>query len=210
MDILNLTSPFAPPLIIFGSFALWALAHSLLASHTAKAFSAALFGDVHNKYYRLFYNIFAGFSILPVLGSLLLPNQPLYSVPAPLSYLFIGIQGLGAVIAGLAVLSTGGRRFLGISQLFEWEQPPRPETLKNNGLYHWVRHPIYTGSLLFIWFTPQMSWNLLALYIAFTLYFFIGSIFEERKLLADFGETYASYQARTGRILPRVRKPAGP
>ncbi|MFN7037866.1 MAG: methyltransferase family protein, partial [Bellilinea sp.] len=75
------------------------------------------------------------------------------------------------------------------------------------GLYRWVRHPLYTCSLLFLWLMPVMSWNLLALNLGVTLYFIIGSRFEEDKLLDEFGEAYAEYRRRTPAFLPRLFRP---
>jgi protein-S-isoprenylcysteine O-methyltransferase Ste14 len=54
---------------------------------------------------------------------------------------------------------------------------------------------------------PVMSWNLLALNLGVTLYFIIGSRFEEDKLLDEFGEAYAEYRRRTPAFLPRLFRP---
>ncbi|NOH03709.1 MAG: isoprenylcysteine carboxylmethyltransferase family protein [Chloroflexi bacterium] len=70
------------------------------------------------------------------------------------------------------------------------------------GLYRLVRHPLYTFSLVFIWLTPVMSQNSLALYTGATLYLLIGAYFEERKLLRDFGEAYAEYKRKTPMLIP--------
>ncbi len=42
----------------------------------------------------------------------------------------------------------------------------------------------------------------LVFYIGITLYFIIGAIFEERKLLREFGEAYAAYKKSTAMIIP--------
>ncbi len=74
-----------------------------------------------------------------------------------------------------------------------------------HGLYRWVRHPLYTAGLLFIWLTPVMSINLLALNIGLSVYLVVGAIFEERKLLQAFGPAYAEYQQRTPMLVPALR-----
>ena len=73
------------------------------------------------------------------------------------------------------------------------------------GLYRYVRHPLYTLSILFIWLTPVLTWNALALNIGVTLYMVIGSYFEERKLLDAFGEEYAGYRQRTPMLVPGLK-----
>jgi protein-S-isoprenylcysteine O-methyltransferase Ste14 len=47
-----------------------------------------------------------------------------------------------------------------------------------------------------------MSVNLLTTYVVFTLYFYFGSIHEEKRLLAEFGVAYRDYQQRVPRLIP--------
>jgi protein-S-isoprenylcysteine O-methyltransferase Ste14 len=71
------------------------------------------------------------------------------------------------------------------------------------GFYCYVRHPIYSFSLLLLWLTPAMTVNLLTVYVLTTLYFYVGSLHEERRLLAEFGEAYRDYQQQVPRLIPR-------
>ena len=73
------------------------------------------------------------------------------------------------------------------------------------GLYRWVRHPLYTCSLLLLWLVPTMTWNLLALAIGLTVYILMGIVFEERKLLREFGPAYAEYRRRTPGLIPFLK-----
>jgi protein-S-isoprenylcysteine O-methyltransferase Ste14 len=61
---------------------------------------------------------------------------------------------------------------------------------------------MYLGSLLLLWFSPNMTDSLLALCICITGYFFLGSIHEEKLLVHEFGEEYRVYRKKAGRILP--------
>jgi protein-S-isoprenylcysteine O-methyltransferase Ste14 len=74
--------------------------------------------------------------------------------------------------------------------------------LVTRGLYCWMRHPLYTGGLLFIWFTPLMTRNLLALIVGLTLYLILGAFLEERRLLHEFGEAYAEYRRCVPMLIP--------
>lgn len=68
--------------------------------------------------------------------------------------------------------------------------------------YKYVRHPLYFGMLLGMWATPIMSVTHLLLAIAITVYVVIGTLFEEKDLVRDFGNTYKAYQAKKPMLIP--------
>jgi protein-S-isoprenylcysteine O-methyltransferase Ste14 len=151
-------------------------------------------------FYRLAYNIFAGISFLPILYLMaVLPNQAVYQIPAPWNYIMFGGQIFAALMLFTAFLQTDSLSFIGLRQLLEKENSG---ALVTRGLYRVVRHPLYTFSLLFIWLSPSVSQNSLAVYIGATIYTLVGAYFEERKLLRDFGEAYAEYRRVTPMLIP--------
>jgi protein-S-isoprenylcysteine O-methyltransferase Ste14 len=185
------------------SIALWGLVHSMVASHGFKDFLRRTLGDGFMKFYRLLYNIFAVVSIAPALYlAVALPDRELYRIPAPWSYGMLAGQGLSALLLLVAVLQTDVFSFIGLRQLIEGEKPARMVT---GGLYRLVRHPLYTFSLLVLWMAPTVSLNSFIMYVSFTAYILIGIFFEERKLLREFGQEYASYKTVTPMLIPGVR-----
>lgn len=112
-------------------------------------------------------------------------------------------QVLSVVLLVVAFLQTDALSFIGLRQLFEKE---KSGALVVHGLYKIVRHPLYTFSLLFIWLSPSVSQNSLTVYIGATLYILIGTYFEERKLLREFGEAYADYKKSTPMLIPGLGK----
>jgi protein-S-isoprenylcysteine O-methyltransferase Ste14 len=109
-------------------------------------------------------------------------------------------QFLAMIFLVIGVLQTDTLSFVGLRQLFEGRE--RSSQLVVHGLYRWVRHPLYTAGLLFIWLTPVMSENSLVIIIAASIYIFVGAVLEERKLEREFGAAYKDYKNTTPMLFP--------
>lgn len=194
-------------LILF--IAVWGIVHSFLASLGFKAFVRGALGDGFMKSYRLLYNLFAVISFAPVLYLMIsLPDKVLYRVPSPWSYLMFAGQAVSLLLLFAAVLQTDVLAFVGLRQLFEEEK----SKLVISGLYRFVRHPLYTFSLLILWFSQSVTVNTFVVYMALTLYILIGAVFEERKLEREFGQEYTNYKSATPMLIPgwsKTRHPRG-
>ena len=191
------------------TFFIWSALHSLMASLPFKKRVIKVAGErTYDGLYRLFYNIIATITFIPVfyLGISLLPNRVIWRLPYPINLLFLAIQ-IGAVIGLVfSLLYTDLLRFAGIGQFIRFLRGdeiinPTPQFMIN-GPYRFIRHPLYLCGLVFLWFTPVMTLSILVINLAFSLYFWIGSIIEEERLEVVFGDSYREYQQQVPRLFP--------
>jgi len=100
------------------------------------------------------------------------------------------------------------KEFLGLDQIKRFiEKRYNTEldeefTLRIEGPYRYSRHPIYFFSITFLLFRPVMDLFYLTFFICIVAYFYIGSYYEEKKLVRQFGEVYENYKKEVPRILP--------
>lgn len=187
----------------------WAIVHSLTAGASTKEWYRQTFGErAYQGTFRLAYNVLSGLTLLPILYLLLtrVPDRLLWSVPMP--YRLINYVVLLAGAAGflVALWQTDIWRFVGLRQMARYvageADPELPPPFIATGVYRFVRHPLYFFSMLFLWANPVMSLTAFIITLWVTLYFYIGSYYEERRLLAEFGEAYRQYQIRVPRMIP--------
>lgn len=201
----NMMNAWIYPLSVFIAMATWACLHSWLASFRTKQLLNEVIGDGLDRYYRLLYNLFAFLTLLPILAMVvLLPARLLWYIPMPWLGLSLLIQVL-AVISLLYSLSLiEVKVFLGLRQLSQ----PDAETsgkLVTRRLYRIVRHPLYLFSMIILWLIPWMTDLVFAFVTASSIYFLIGTIPEERKMVIIFGKDYQDYQSRVPRIFPNIK-----
>lgn len=63
-------------------------------------------------------------------------------------------------------------------------------------LYAWMRHPLYVGWAIAFWVIPTMTLGHALFAGLMTAYMLIAVVFEERDLVAHFGEEYTEYQRK--------------
>jgi protein-S-isoprenylcysteine O-methyltransferase Ste14 len=185
--------------------ALYGLFHSFLASRSAKNWAESSFGSRAGRFYRLIFNGIGLITLLPVLAIVVFfPGKTLYQF----SGIWLIIATMGQIMAVIllvsSLLQTDPWRFLGLRQLVRRSGEDDSQHLVVSGFYHCVRHPMYFAGVIFIWLIPFMTVSLLVLNLSLTVYLYVGSIFEEQRLLSKFGLAYEAYRASVPRIIPHL------
>ena len=195
-------------LVILFAVLAYGFVHSLLATVGTKARVRRWFGPGSDRWYRLAFNLIGILTFLPILGLLALyPGEVLYVIPTPWTYLALAGQLLAIVVLVIGLLQTGVWFFLGFEQLLVKSEDSNPPMV-TSGLYRWVRHPLYTAGLVFIWLTPLMTVNLLVLNLGLTIYLVVGALYEERKLVREYGDRYLRYQEQVPMLVPLIGRRA--
>jgi methanethiol S-methyltransferase len=82
---------------------------------------------------------------------------------------------------------------------------PRHVPLNTNGLYGFVRHPLYFAWMLMVFGAPHMTATRLSFAVISTLYLAAAIPFEERSLIDTFDGEYRAYQRKVKyRMIPGV------
>jgi protein-S-isoprenylcysteine O-methyltransferase Ste14 len=119
-----------------------------------------------------------------------------------------GLFGLGCLVVVVSTFLINHFELFGLQQVFARLTgcPMREPRFSTPLLYRYVRHPLYVGLLLNFWAVPVMTAGHLLFSLGLSAYIFVGIWFEERDLIAKFGEPYRRYRAEVGMVIPWRRR----
>jgi len=195
-------------LIIIFLFALFGYSHSLLASNKIKRFAVSYAGN-YIAFYRLVYNILSTVTVYALFKILPHPDIIIYDLKYPYDFIILVLQfiSLAGFIWSLKFINV--KEFLGVSQIERWfnnqydvNELDENLTLRIRGAYRFMRHPLYFFSIMFLLFRPVMDIFYLTCLICIIIYFYIGSYYEEKRLIEKFGEEYIKYKKEVPVIFP--------
>lgn len=191
--------------------AAFGLLHSLLATDAAKEAAALWIGRARSRaFYRVAYNAQAIATFTFLLGyALKLPSRPIYHVRGWSAVPLRAGQLMGLAWAYRAAREPGILRLSGWTNLRAYlQRVPLPEgpaaqgperlpdgRLSAGGPFLLSRHPLNFAPLPVFWLTPRLTTRRLGFNVAATLYLIVGSMHEERRLLALYGPDYQAYRA---------------
>ena len=171
--------------------------HSFLARQSLKQWMS---DNINlNRYYRLVYSmisIIGMFALLVLNGSydqtLLIPRT------RETIYFSLMLTAFGVIIIGRSFKVYSLKKFLGLKK-------EQKSELQIRGILKYVRHPIYSGTILiligFWFFNPTLATTFTCL-IAL-VYLPAGIWLEEKSLIKEFGDAYRDYKRKVPSLIPK-------
>jgi len=190
--------------ILTGLWLSYFFIHSLLASLSVKNWFKFKYPTAAHGY-RLLYNFFAIVLLFPLIFYIyFVPSQVIieWSGTTEITANIIALAGFAGFLYSLKFYA--GMEFLGLSQ-YKAKKTDEAGSFVISPLHRYVRHPWYLFALMIIW-TRDMNAHFLLSACLMTAYFYIGSYFEEQKLIVHFGERFKQYTKKVPRIIPSPRR----
>jgi protein-S-isoprenylcysteine O-methyltransferase Ste14 len=187
---------------------LFGILHSVMASNKIKNLIKEKAGS-KIAFYRLFYNVTSVITFYVFYKISPKPGIVIYDLNNPFDIIVTFLQ-----LASLAGIYWAGtyiciKEFIGINQIkryflgaYKEDDLDESSELTFAGPFAHTRHPIYFFSILFLALRPTMSFFYLIMFICIVAYFYIGSYYEEKRLLEKFGDLYADYKNNVPKIFP--------
>jgi len=186
-------------LLLVAFWVLYFSLHSLLASLRSKAFFERILGKAF-RFYRIIYSFFSTVGLLLLLFINSTTASPLlFESIGLVRYLSLMLATFGVIIISRTFKEYRFLTFIGLKQ--------EGNEFKRTGILKYVRHPIYSGTILivigFFLFSPTLatlvSVSCIMAYLPFGIYL------EERKLINQFGDQYVSYRKEVPSIFPGIK-----
>ena len=186
---------------------LFFIQHSVMVR---KSFHDRLSSVVPSCFHRAVYAVASGVVLLALM---------VFWQPTPILF---SIQGIFRLLLRGAFLGSFFGFFWSVNALGDFDAlgiQPIKARLRNRelpaakfavkGSYKLVRHPVYLFTLVLLWCYPDISPDRLLLNIAFSIWIVVGTVLEERDLVAEFGQEYIEYQKNVPMLLPWRRPKVG-
>lgn len=195
-------------ILIILLFTGFAVSHTWLASVKIKEMLAVKIGD-KIAFYRMFYNVSSVILFLAFYAIAPKPHIIVYDLHFPFDIITFVLQLFSLLGLIWATRPISLKEFAGTGQIerymngeYRAEELDERQILKIEGAFKLVRHPVYLFSILFLGFRPTMDLFYLTMFVCIIIYFYIGSVYEEKKLVKFFGEEYLEYQKQVPRLIP--------
>jgi protein-S-isoprenylcysteine O-methyltransferase Ste14 len=183
---------------------LWCFLHSFFTTTGVTTWFKSHLNEKF-AYYRIFYNVFAIVTVLPLLSWQSIIPGPVVIALSPFLRIFqYAALVLSAVVVVGSFFTFDVWEFTGFRQIQQRQQKTTEKpVISQHGFYGIVRHPMYLGGFLFF---VALSLNApLAQFLGYSIlamYMIVGTILEDRRLARELGDVYREYQKEVSMFFP--------
>ncbi len=194
-------------LILILLWLLFYLPHSILALESIKIRLSNHFPFL-KRYYRILYNVQSLlFFAIAFLYQRQLNATILFAMPSLIHWLAIAAIVVSFFIMAWSFKHYDKKEFLGLQQYQNASfNAVIGSTLNSKGLNSYVRHPLYSATILFLlaYFIYKPFDTTLIFVLISMAYLIIGTYLEEAKLSKQFGDVYKQYKQEVPMFIPFI------
>lgn len=190
------------------TWVLFYLLHTALAASKLKRILESKWPH-HYKWYRLFYSILSTILFLGILvQAMFLPAVSVFSTNPFSQYVGYMVATAGVIVLLRSAKHISLGSFLGVRPI---SKSTEKTELIISGIYSKVRHPLYVGLLgIFLgYFLVSGTVGALIHLGCLIGYLPIGIYYEEKNLIAEFGDRYLGYKKEVPAFFPKFHKKRG-
>jgi methanethiol S-methyltransferase len=187
---------------------LWAAYCALHSYLISKGFTNFISRKLKKYYafYRIFYILISVALIIPLINYSAQQNsQIIIRYGSAMSVIrYIILSGSLLMFFWAFFVDYDALTFFGIRQLsglWKGEQTEEPGEIKQKGLLGLMRHPMYFALIIYLWCNTFSVLDIIVNSVL-TIYIFIGTWLEEKKLVLEFGDAYNRYRKEVPMIIP--------
>lgn len=184
----------------------WCAMHSLLIDSSVTDFVRRRLVRLVRSY-RLLYNCWSLLTLVPLaLFTRTTGGEPVFAWQG------WTILGRALLLAAAFLLFRAGAKRYDMQYFFGFKQLRTGEDhlllhdspdFSEAGVFGMTRHPWYLGALLFIWSAlPEYSLPEFVAAGVLSTYLVVGTLLEERKIIARYGDGYRRYRQRVSMLFP--------
>lgn len=161
-------------------------------------------------FYRIFYVLLSLVLLIPLINYTAQSDSEIiitYGQPWNIVRVLV-LCGSLAIFFWAFFISYDSLAFWGIRPIIKFwkiKTTDPSDEINKNGLLGIIRHPMYFALIIYLWCQTYKISDLVVNTVL-TIYIFIGTILEEKKLVLKFGETYIKYQQEVPMVIPFTRR----
>ncbi len=190
--------------LLFDAFlaVLFCLQHSLMVRPW---FKQKALTTMPAAYFGALFSIVSGVVLLLLMALWQESTVVIASITGGWRWVLRGLFFLVLLLQAWALWSLKSADLFGIEALVKPARA-RSDVILATGAYQWVRHPIYSTTLLLLWLYPDITADRLLLNLLLSVWIIIGAHYEERDLVRAHGYQYREYQRAVPMLVPRIKR----